>query len=459
MFTLKKQWVKKPVQFTLADWANPLSKGLIKALVVNEGGGFNLHDAIGRKNATLPNTTSWVRDINGLSINTIGFTGGQGVNLGKMPELNSNEFTILMGVSRPAASAYRLFMPLAGIQISWWSDGNIYYDIVDEVNRIVVNVPNGYHNFAFTLGNGTKRIYDNGEEIGSAVESDTPNNAGDNYWFTNSDIGEHKGFYLYVYDRELNPLEIKSLHSNPYQLLQPKTTYITLPAAGGTVNSRTLSDNVEVIDPELKAYKELFKLLSENADLVDSIIVTLKAAVKEVTLSDNIIIIDNLIKFATLFKLTSDNIALSDGLNKSLETFKLLSENIDLSDSLIVSIGKVISNLLSDNLDVTDSAIIDVIRNTLKMLTDNVAVTDELLKSLESLKLLSDNINVTDDLIISLVRTLRERLLSDNVSITDSLSVTLTTALIAASLIKSDLEIKNIVSFLTLKHIDTDLEN
>jgi len=182
-------------------------------------------------------------------------------------------------------------------------------------------------------------------------------------------------------------------------------------AAGGTVNSRTLSDSIDITDPELKAYRELYKLLTDNIELVDIIIISLQTSVKEITLIDEIEVVDNLIKFATLFKLLSENVILSDSVNKSLEAFKALTENISLSDSVLASLGKVISKLLSDNIDIKDSSLIDILRNTLRSLVDNVTVTDELFKSLESLKVLSDNVDISDALTKSLIQALRERLL------------------------------------------------
>lgn len=237
MFPLKKQWDSKPEQFTLVDRSNPLSNGLIKALVVNEGSGLSLYDANGKAKAIIPNRPkNWGLNENGYFIDGLTFLTGDGINLGKIPDLNNSEFTILMGLDKNIVSDSSLFSPMSGLQVYWWSDNNLYFDIIDTTNRIAVNVSLGYHNFAFTFGGGIKRIYDAGLEIGSATDTDTPSNIGDYFWLTNSFGLNEKGYYLYIYNRELSPLEIKSISTNPYQLLQPRKIFIPV-ASGGTLKT------------------------------------------------------------------------------------------------------------------------------------------------------------------------------------------------------------------------------
>jgi len=224
------------------------------------------------------------------------------------------------------------------------------------------------------------------------------------------------------------------------------------------ISSVTLSDNIDVTDPDLMVYKEIFNLLTDNILLADVLIVTLRSTAKTVVLSDDLLVIDNLIKFTQIFKILSENTEVSDALLKSSDLVRQLSETLNLDDSLLVALGKVVTVALNDSLSVSDEILLDTIRNKLVVLLSNITVSDDLLKSMEFLKLLNSDLTVSDDLIISLIKSLRERILVDNLSVFDSLSVTLTTALIAAGLIKFDIELKTIVTRLLERTIDTDLE-
>jgi len=518
----KIRWTKKPDSDVRIDSSHPFAENIKFAMWTGDGGNLQHFDAATGKLYPRSSATYSSRkvDMHGRFTDFAG-TGTStfdAIQLGDPPELQiSEEITILAGVMPTALQPSNWGRIVAKDDIwglivqDYPNDGQLSFRVNGTgLNGSAQLVNDVYYDLAVTYKSGDKNIY-----IDGVLDANTTGQTGSITTAGDVSIGERPAqtnrhfiggiYYVVVVDKALSQKEIQEFRSNPTKILAPQVRYIPfeVSAAGGVINSITLSDNLDVTDPELKAYRELFALLSSNIELVDVVIISLQQTAGQNTrlLNDELVIVDNLIKFATLFKLVNENVELSDSLSKTLETFKLLSEGIDLSDSLISELtglivrnltddieiseevnhysqlfklfndglditdslltltGTVVVRLLQDGLDITDAISITIIRNKLVSLLDNVTISDDLIKSLESLKVLSDNLDVSDALIKSLVQALKERLLSDNISVSDSISIALQTALIAASLIKSDLELKAIITSILMKDINTDLEN
>ena len=228
------------------------------------------------------------------------------------------------------------------------------------------------------------------------------------------------------------------------------------PAAGGTINERTLTDSMSVADSN-DSYRDLVKLVSDNLLATDSISVeTVTQAIVRI-LTDSLSLTDSVGVAREKAILLVNNLVVTDLAEHQLWKFVVLNDSIEIFDNLIAQLqGRIVTALLQDSIAVTDTSF--VTREFVKQLLSSIVVTDSVVHQSVLFKLLSDNVSVTDDMIAQLIRQLYEVTLRDNLDVTDSISATLVQILLQWGIIKVGLSDEPILTALKDEPINTGIE-
>jgi hypothetical protein len=218
-------------------------------------------------------------------------------------------------------------------------------------------------------------------------------------------------------------------------------TFALRPAvAGGTINTVTLTDTIELSD-SVTTLRLRQRILDVLIDLTDSVIEQ-KTGTTVRMLTDTIDAADGLLALRLRERyLDADSIDLNDQgdvvrlrnrlgtdlieLSDSVEALqrfrnRTLSDTIDLSDELLAL--RIRWRVLTDNLELTDSVIESYVPGGVtivtRVLSDTIDLGDEVLAQRFRNRLLGDNITLADGSIISRIR---NRQFSDDLTITDAI--------------------------------------
>jgi hypothetical protein len=215
--------LRKPT-YPVIDRRHPLSQGLVGWWMMNEGAGKELHDWSGRGNTgTLNNSPSWTSGLRGPAL---GFNGAQDVSCGSVISGFFNTFTIAGWMYKGSTSndiefGYGSYNPNR-LNLVWWSDGNLYYQVGPAFNSLPCNVI-GWHHFVSSidtsLGSAGNKIYIDGQlqASNSAVAYDT---TGMLFYIgsepSNTRYGTGRIDDVRVYTRCLSVADVQLLYYNPF---------------------------------------------------------------------------------------------------------------------------------------------------------------------------------------------------------------------------------------------------
>lgn len=187
-------------------------------------------------------------------------------------------------------------------------------------------------------------------------------------------------------------------------------------ASGGTVNTNTLTSNVDVADAGLPS-KTSGRLAADTLTIADA---GLDYVFYSRLGSDSVTVTDGPMEFYNVYGIVAiSELTVSDEFVAWLRRNRLLEDNILVTDELISSlIGYLIfSSILTSNVSVTDQALDYVYFN--RLLESALVTTDQILRALLVVRDLLDGVEVTDSGLTAMQRFI---LLTDTLSVEDALT-------------------------------------
>lgn len=174
-----------------------------------------------------------------------------------------------------------------------------------------------------------------------------------------------------------------------------KTCILVGAAAGGTVNTATLTSNTTIVDEPLDYW-------FANRRLDDSLTVSegalIQSTIYNLLASDELTVIDELIRYARYNRLLQDSATITDGVVTSLITYlvftSVLSSNVTVVDQGVVF--RLFERMMDSGALTTDQALAVMLRT--RNLLDGIDITDENLTALQRFRMLSDAIELQDAL-------------------------------------------------------------
>lgn len=251
------------------------------------------------------------------------------------------------------------------------------------------------------------------------------------------------------------------------------------PAAGGTVYERTLSDNVDIVDPQTRS-QAMGRALLSALDLTDG---GAESFTNTEAYARNAVVIADLISRAvtgpagtvydrtlqdyidanelTLRKSTQYNIEMYDSVDSIADAVssavasivgRVLSSSVNVSD--FISRTALLIRLVSDNTVVTDTIVADIVRNIARNLQSNVNINDviNVAKYLTIERVLQSNLSVTDAITSSMASVIG-RILSSSVSVSDFIS----RVSLVSRLLQDNTEVSDSVVIIKLLILDRTL--
>jgi hypothetical protein len=194
------------------------------------------------------------------------------------------------------------------------------------------------------------------------------------------------------------------------------TLEIVESAAGGTVNTQTLSDTLEIADAGLPS-KTSGRLGADTLTITDQ---GLDYVFYSRLGSDSVTVTDGPMEFFSVYGISAiSELEVSDGFVAWLRRQRLLEDNILVTDELISTvIGYLIfTSILTSNVIVTDQALRTAY--FYRLAESNVLTTDQILRALLVARDLLDGIEVTDSVLTAAQRFI---LLTDTISLEDALT-------------------------------------
>ncbi|KKL28913.1 hypothetical protein LCGC14_2370410 [marine sediment metagenome] len=219
---------QKPWPSEFIDHSHPLAKGLVGAWIMNEGAGNKAFDASGNINSgDLLSGTKPIWTPGGLDFGTIAEEKRVDIQ-SKLSNFSGSNSTILFRCAIRAwdANGFIFFGTNTGANVYWFfqNNGDVRIHSVNQGAAGTATFDDGiYRNYAMTHRVTGGSFYVNGEFVVSGPQGEAlPSGAknfqigrwiGGNDWTLDGIIE-----YLYVYNRDLPPTEIKSIHIDPYQM-------------------------------------------------------------------------------------------------------------------------------------------------------------------------------------------------------------------------------------------------
>jgi len=216
----------------------------------------------------------------------------------------------------------------------------------------------------------------------------------------------------------------------------------TIGTAGGTVISRTLSDNVTTYDT-MGPTRSKSRVLSDVANAVDAIArmaqryrvlsdhaptgndALSKYVVRQRLLNEQIATVDALVRTARLTRSITDAITAGDTMQRMASLQRVLPDAVVTDDAL--ARATLLSRMLSDDVSVADSLSASIQQGTItvisRVLSDSVSVADSVTRYVQLIRLLQDDAEILDTLSRSVGAppTVLSRILSDSIETQDTL--------------------------------------
>lgn len=383
----------------------------------------------------------------------------EGIDLGDPPELKPTKaITILVGAVVDAAGAQsnwgRFIGKTSGSTNDNWgaivrsSNRLLYFRInTSQVGGDFAAVADEYHHYVFRYSSdrGVTQILVDGDvktssgAISGDINTDGNVKIGRHGSATNRSVKADMYFCIVVNDIYLDDHQIREICNNPKQILRPKTVHnFGDVAAGPTIINRTLSDSIDVTDPQdqwrlrnrelqesidtsdlLDVYNLRGRTLLDSFDLQDQLA---RKAVKVRALLETIDINDDLVPYRTLARVLADNADLADAIVAEIVSTgiitRVLSDSINLQDLRLKSLAK--SRTLLDSLDVVDAVISELVSVGIitRTLLDSINLQDFRAKVLVKSRL--DSLDVVDSAVSELVTVgIISRALLDSIDVQD----------------------------------------
>lgn len=243
--------------------SHPLAQGLVNLWPLWEGAGTGAMDIIGSNDGTFVNSSSWIADDQG---HTVDFVGGssQAIDCGQTRALYSaTEFTLSGYMSRASTGDLVTFgtgtvNANQRVDILWFTDGNVYFE-VDAGFPVIALAGTGKHFFTLWFSGGQSvevRAWIDGVEQavagGSTPDITTTGVQQGNFFIgRGSDTSRHstgQHSMVMIHDYALSPQLIELLHQDPFVVFRPTRRTVIL-SAGVSVSAVTpISQRLHPID-------------------------------------------------------------------------------------------------------------------------------------------------------------------------------------------------------------------
>ena len=244
-----RYWDQKPPLGATIDFSHPLSRGLVGAWLMNEGGGKIVND-IARKNNGIINGADWVPSKYGKALffgnndkitfnsnNPIGslLNGARAISIVSRLNLNtfdSAEDNWIFGTRINLLSAgFEVYFPIDNIRVAGrsvstdtYQSYNVSFAKLNQwVSIVCIMDIKGkiFHTYIDNIKNiSTGKTFGNSNyTVGSPAQPDTIGNSPN---IAVADGAFHGSIeYVYTYNRALSPQEIQQLYIGPYQFMVP----------------------------------------------------------------------------------------------------------------------------------------------------------------------------------------------------------------------------------------------
>jgi hypothetical protein len=242
----------KPPLGSQIDWAHPLSRGLVGAWLMNEGGGKIVKNMCNNTTGTIYGSMIWSKGKKGNTLLITTTTGKSYIDTSLIFKAGTSSLSFVLGY-RKTDGVYRNPYTLSSkegdaandrlLLALPYSDGNIYFDVGDATEnsgRIVLNMSGivlGNDLWVFNASGKGREIWQNGilkkSNNGNAVlPTQKTLCIGSGYAENYGDLAEY--WIFLAYNRALSPQEIQQLYIDPYCFIKRSYKLYYAPAGGAT---------------------------------------------------------------------------------------------------------------------------------------------------------------------------------------------------------------------------------
>lgn len=249
--TKKLRWTKKPNQPVRIDWSNPLSKSLELCFLLNETGGSGARDSAKSHNSSYIGTPTPEVGTEGRALKFSNATDAVDITTLTLTASQNKTFTFLIKPNSLINSDFIFDTATGRLVLALQDTGSIdtisFYDGAWKETNVAADL-GVYQVLIFSFEGTTARVYKDSVQIGGDIAY-TQRAIGDRTRLGNdsqttpSHPSDSSIAFFAIHSRALNSAEVKSFSNNLYQILKPRTQYISLadaaPAGGRIMSSLT----------------------------------------------------------------------------------------------------------------------------------------------------------------------------------------------------------------------------